>query len=134
MFVDFFGVGCGVCGLGWCGYTVKQVKWWRYCLARCDKIVNHFALFRELYVHTVVELCNSFISQIQRNPLTLSNSVVASRCRWSRLRWRKVCCVVACTKFWEPDIWTLLRGVFVIPTYNILESEILIFLSVLFLN
>ena len=42
------------------------------------------------------------------------------RCSMSRKSLKR-CCRDAycefCTKFWEPDIWTLLRGVFVIPTY-----------------
>ena len=44
-----------------------------YCLALWDEIFDLFLLFYETLRH--IELCNSVISQIQRNPPKLSNSV-----------------------------------------------------------
>ena len=45
--------------------TVRKFNWWRYCLALCDIMFDHFHLFDETLQH--IELCNSVISHIQGN-------------------------------------------------------------------
>ena len=45
--------------------TVRKFNWWRYCLALCDIMFDHFPLFDETLRH--IELCNSVISHIQGN-------------------------------------------------------------------
>ena len=47
----------------WNYCTVNKFNLWRYCLARCDEIFDHFTLLDETLRHS--ELCNSVISQIQ---------------------------------------------------------------------
>ena len=50
-------------------YTVRKFNWWRYWLALWDEIFGHKTLIDETLRH--IELCNSVISQIQRNQLNL---------------------------------------------------------------
>ena len=54
-------------------YNTRKFNWWRYCLAQCDEILDHFPLFDYTLRH--IELCNSVISQILQNPPNFSYSV-----------------------------------------------------------
>ena len=47
----------------------SKFNWWRWCLALCNESFYHFSLFDEIFRH--MELCNSIVSQIQRNPSKL---------------------------------------------------------------
>ena len=47
-------------------HTIRKFNYWPYCLALCDEIFHNFTLFDKTLRH--IELCNSVISQIQRNP------------------------------------------------------------------
>ena len=51
-------------------FTLLENKWWRYSLYLCDEMFNHFPLFDETLRH--IEVSNSVISHIQRNPPKLS--------------------------------------------------------------
>ena len=52
-----------LCGGDSC--TVRQFNRWRYCLALCDEMFDHFPLFDEILRH--IELCDSVIRHIQWN-------------------------------------------------------------------
>ena len=58
---------------GSASYTTRKVLWCRCCFAPCDEIFYHFLLFEETFCQ--IELCNSVIGHMQRNPPKLSNSV-----------------------------------------------------------
>ena len=52
-------------------YCSRTFNWRSYCLALCDECLDRFPLFDETLHH--IELSNSGISQIQRNPPSFSN-------------------------------------------------------------
>ena len=78
-------------------YTVRKCNWWRFCLALCDEIFDHFPLFDKTLRN--IELCNSVIShktaKSAKTSLTLQLLHTCSCCQgtgasraWSRYtRW-----------------------------------------------
>ena len=60
-------------------HTVRKFSRWRYCLAVCDEIFDHFPLFDEIL--RLIEFCNSVVSELYSttNRQNCSKSVLVRR-------------------------------------------------------
>ena len=88
MYVSFRRVGMYDCiaRLSALWYTVRKFNWWRFCYksALCDEIFD--TLFDLTLRH--IDLCNSVISHIQRNPpKPFLQCALWHLRRWNNLRW-----------------------------------------------